>query len=210
MSAKAVIFDLDGTLADSIPLVIEIVNDLKVVNRELTRDDYEKAKNLSVKAILKEFNIPVWRAPEILVKGRAALTQRINEVPFFEGMDSVLRQLAKSHRLFVMSSNSLENVQKFLEIHGIEGSFEEIYGGVGIFSKPKMLRRIVKEHGLEKTDTYYIGDEIRDVEAARKARLKSVAVTWGFNGEKILREHVPDHIVHTPKELQQLFGEAAA
>ena len=210
MKQKAIIFDLDGTLADSIPLVIEIINEMKLFERKLTRADYERVKNLSVKAILKEFNVPLLKAPGLLVKGRAALTKRISEVPVFAGMDSVVIRLAKDHRLFVMSSNSLVNVQKFLEIHKIEEPFEEIYGGVGIFSKPKMLRKIVREHALDKAHTYYVGDEIRDVEAAKKAGLKSAAVTWGFNGEKILRQHKPDHIVHTPKELQQIFAKDKA
>jgi phosphoglycolate phosphatase len=202
-----IIFDLDGTLADSIPLVIEIVNDLDILDRKLTRDDYEKAKNLSIKAIFKELGVPIWRAPGILVKGRAALTQRINEVPLFAGMDTVVRELTKEHRLFVMSSNSLVNVQRFLEIHHIKEPFEEVYGGVGIFSKPRMLRKIAKEHGVKTTDAYYVGDEVRDVEAAKKAGLKSVAVTWGFNGERILLEHEPDYLVQTPKELRAVFKE---
>lgn len=200
-----IIFDLDGTLADSIPLLIEIVNDLGVVDRKLTRDDYEKAKNLTVKEILKELGVPLWRAPGLLVKGRASLTKRIHEVPFFEGMDKTVRDLSRRHHLFVMSSNSLENVQKFLENHKIENVFQEIHGGVGIFSKAKMLRKIVKERGLDPAKTYYVGDEIRDVEAAKKAGLKSVAVTWGFNGEKILRKHAPDFIVKIPGKLTDIF-----
>jgi phosphoglycolate phosphatase len=204
--AKAsIIFDLDGTLADSIPILIEVVNDLKIVNRPLTRDDYERAKNLPVKAIFKELGVPLWHAPGILVKGRAALTQRITEVPVCAGMEVVVKQLAKDHRLFVMSSNSLTNVQQFLDLHDMRGQFEEIYGGIGIFGKPKMLRKITKEHRLDAGSTYYIGDEIRDVEAAKKAGLRSIAVTWGFNGEKILATHQPNYIVHSPKELQKIL-----
>lgn len=200
-----IIFDLDGTLADSIPVVIEIINELGVISKKLTRDDYEKAKDLTVKEIFKELGVPIWRAPGLLVRGRAALTQRIDEVPFFAGMDKVIHDLSRKHHLFVMSSNSLVNVQRFLEVHKIENSFQEIHGGVGIFSKAKMLRRIVKERGLNPSTTYYVGDEVRDVEAAKKAGLKSVAVTWGFNGEKILKAHEPHFLVHTPEELRKIF-----
>jgi phosphoglycolate phosphatase len=203
-----IIFDLDGTLADSIPILIEVVNDLKIVDRTLNRDDYERVKNLPVKAIFKELSVPFWHAPGILVRGRAALTQRISEVPFCEGMDDVVKRLAKKHRLFVMSSNSLDNVQRFLDLHAMREPFEAVYGGVGIFGKSKMLRKITDEHKLEKNLTYYIGDEIRDVEAAKKAGLKSVAVTWGFNGETILIKHKPDFLVRSPKELQKVFDGA--
>ena len=205
INPKNIIFDMDGTLADSIPILIEVMNDLKIIQRTLTRDDYERAKNLPIKAILKELGVPLWRAPGILVKGRAALTKRINEVPFFTGMDTAVEILAKDHQLFVMSSNSLVNVQKFLDIHGIRDYFEEVYGGVGIFGKARMLRKIIEDHGLEKADTYYIGDEIRDVEAAKKAGVNSIAVTWGFNGEELLETYSPNHIAHTPEELQKIF-----
>jgi phosphoglycolate phosphatase len=204
-SKPAIIFDLDGTLADSISVLLEIINEMKIINRELTYTDYEKAKDLSVPAILKEFNIPLLKAPGLLVKGRGELTKRIEEVPFFAGMDKVVQSLAKDHRLFVMSSNSLENVQKFLELHGIRQSFEDVHGGVGIFSKAKMLKKIVKTHKMDSAETYYVGDEVRDIEAAKKAGLRSIAVTWGFNGEHFLRAHNPDYLVRTPKALQDVF-----
>lgn len=203
---STIIFDLDGTLADSITVVIDIVNEMKIIESDVTRGDYERVKNLPIKTILKEFNISVWRAPALVVKGRTALTKRINEVPFFSGMEQVIEQLAKDHRLFVMSSNSLENVRKFLKLHGIDRHFEQVYGGVGIFGKAKMLRKVIKDHNIAAADTYYVGDETRDIEAAKKAKLHSVAVTWGFNGEKILKSHKPEHLVHTPEELQQVFG----
>lgn len=202
---RNIIFDMDGTLADSITTLLEVANDLGVLNRRITRADYERSKNLSVKDIFKEFEVPIWRAPALVVKGRAALAHRINDVPFFAGMDVLVQELSKDHRLFVMSSNSLENIQKFLENHGINESFESIYGGVGIFGKSRILRKAMKEHGLAAVDTYYVGDEVRDIEAAKKAGVRSVAVTWGFNGEEILRKRKPDYIVHNTKELQEIF-----
>lgn len=208
-SGKAIIFDLDGTLADSFSIGIEIINELKVIQRPFTREDYERVKNLTIPAILKEFGVPLWRAPHLLMKGRAALTKRMHEIPFFEGMDEVIHELAKDHRLFVMSSNSLVNVRKFLKIHNIRRPFEQIYGGAGIFSKAKVLSRVTRQHKLDKQHTYYVGDEVRDVIAAKKAGLKSVSVTWGFNGEQILAAQNPDYIVHTPKELQEIFTQEA-
>lgn len=204
---KAIIFDLDGTLADSIPLLIEIVNEQQILGRKLTRADYEQAKNMTIKEAIKKFNIPLWRVPAILVKGRAELTKRINEVPLFEGMDTVLRQLAGNYHLFVMSSNSLVNINKFLEHHNINGLFEKVYGGVSVFGKAKMLKKIITEQGLDPHACYCVGDEVRDIDAANKAGLSSVAVTWGLNGEKSLRARNPDHLVHTPGELKLVFKE---
>ncbi len=204
-SDKAIIFDLDGTLADSITVGLEILNELKVIERTVTRDDYDRTKNMTIKAIFKEFGIPLWRVPQLAMRGRSALTKRMHEIPFFEGMDDTIQALAHDHRLFVMSSNSLANVRKFLEIHHVREPFEQIYGGVGIFGKAKALNRIIKQHDLDRSQTYYVGDEVRDVVAAKKARLKTVSVTWGFNGEEILSAQNPDYIVHTPQELRDVF-----
>jgi len=199
----AIIFDLDGTLADSLSLGIEILNDLKIVDHTVTREDYERVKNLAIPAIFKEFGVPLWRAPQIAVKGRKALTKRIGEIPLFPGMSETLQVLSEKHRLFVVSSNSLVNVRKFLDHHKVRSLFEQVYGGVGLFNKAKVLGRIVKQHNLVRQRTFYVGDEVRDISAAKKVRLRSIAVTWGFNGENILRSKSPDFVIHSPMELMK-------
>lgn len=203
--AKSIIFDLDGTIADSLSAGIAVLNEMKIIDRTVTREDYEKTKNLTIKDIFKEFGVPMWRAPQLAVKGRIAIAKRISEIPFFEGMDETIHALSANHRLFIMSSNSLANVQKFLELHNVRKPFEQIYGGAGIFGKAKVLNKVIRQNGLDKNKTYYVGDEVRDVLAAKKVGLKSVSVTWGFNGDKILSAQNPDYLVHTPKELKQVF-----
>lgn len=202
----SIIFDLDGTLADSMDVAIDIINDMHIVDRPVTRDDYERTKNLTIPAIFKEFGVPLWRAPQLVVRARSEITKRIHEIPLFDGMNDAINSLAIHHSLYVMSSNSLGNVRKFLEQHNIRRSFDQIYGGAGVFGKTKALNRVVRQHKLDKQCTYYIGDEVRDIVAAKKAGLKSVAVTWGFNGEEILTAQKPDYIVRTPDELMAIFA----
>lgn len=202
----SIIFDLDGTLADSLGVGLDILNEMHLVEHVITREDYERTKNLTIPAIFKEFGVPLWRAPQMAIHARAEITKRIHEIPFFDGMDDAISALAqKNYRLFVMSSNSLANVQKFLEIHNVRKPFEQIYGGAGIFGKAKALNKVVRRHGLDKSKTYYVGDEVRDVVAAKRAGLRPISVTWGFNGEKILAAQNPEHIVHTPAELKKLL-----
>lgn len=205
--AVNLIFDLDGTLANTWSAAFEVVNDLKLLNNKLTPKDYERLKNMPVKKVLKELNIPIWRAPRLLIKGRVALASHLTEIPAFKGIPEVIGRLGVSdNQLFVMSSNSHSNIARLLGVYGIEKSFLHTYGGVGIFSKASVLKKIIKDYKLDKSKTYYIGDEARDIEAAKRAGIRSVAVTWGFNGEKILRENKPDHVVHTPSELSKLFS----
>jgi phosphoglycolate phosphatase len=200
-----VIFDFDGTLADSLLTILEIFNELSVIDRQLTEEDIQTLRNLPPIAAAKHLGIPLWRAPGLLVKGRAALAQRLTDLELFPGMADVLAQLDKDgHQLFVISSNSLGNVRLFLKHHGVKGHFQKLYGGVGIFGKSTVLKRVLKTHQLDPAQTYYVGDETRDVEAAKKAGVKSVAVTWGYNGTQILGRYNPDYLANKPKDLLKI------
>ncbi|MFZ1324135.1 MAG: HAD hydrolase-like protein, partial [Candidatus Saccharimonadales bacterium] len=56
-------------------------------------------------------------------------------------------------------------------------------------------------HGLKRKDTVYIGDETRDIQAARMAFIRAVSVTWGFNTRRILEKQRPAYLIDTPEEL---------
>jgi phosphoglycolate phosphatase-like HAD superfamily hydrolase len=201
-----IIFDLDGTLADTWPVAFKMANDMNLLGRQISEEEYQRVRNMHAKEMLEFLDIPFWRVPKLLVKGRAALAERIVDVPVFPGMEEALKTLKKNgYELCIMSSNSLENVQKFLANHNLSEYFIEVQGGIGVFAKAKTLKKFVKEREGIVTDMYYVGDEVRDVEAAKKVGLHAISVTWGINGEKILSEYKPDYIVHTPAELTALF-----
>jgi len=64
----------------------------------------------------------------------------------------------------------------------------------------------LKERNFDPQSVFYVGDETRDVEAARKAGVKTIAVTWGFNGEDILKKQKPDYLARRPEELIALLN----
>ncbi len=204
-SQKAIIFDFDGTLADSLVIGIEVANSMGLLSNNLTRADFERVKNLTIIEILRELNVSLWRVPQLLVMMRSAITKRIDEIKFFPGVQEAIKELSKDYRLFVMSSNSLRNVRRFLNNYEMSDYFEKLYGGVGLFGKAKIMNHIVKKHKLDKQATCYVGDEVRDIIAAKKAGLSIVSVTWGFNGEQILKSQNPDFIASTPKEIIKFF-----
>src|SRR5262245_13801927 len=97
-------------------------------------------------------------------------------VPLFPTLPRVLRGLRGAGcRLGVLSSNAEGNIRACLRAHQVEELFEAVVG--------------------------YVGDEVRDIEAARKA-----AVTWGFNTRDLLARHRPDHLVERPDQLLGLLG----
>jgi phosphoglycolate phosphatase-like HAD superfamily hydrolase len=70
--------------------------------------------------------------------------------------------------------------------------------------KPREFHRILKKRKVAKDEVIYIGDESRDVEAARESGIKVISVTWGYNSREALSAHRPDFIAETPDELQQI------
>jgi phosphoglycolate phosphatase len=107
-------------------------------------------------------------------------------------------------RLGVLSSNKEDNIRRCLRANGVENLFSFVVGYPKLFGKGKALRRILRAERLEKSDVLYVGDEVRDVEAARKAGVAVVAATWGFHAESILRDSRPDQIIADPGQLAEL------
>lgn len=205
MQQKNIILDFDGTLADSLPLVIELFNAMSLRNK-LTEREIDKFREMSAKDLVTHLGVPLWRVPALLVKGRIDLGRRLHEVPIFPGMEEVVRRLfADGHTLFLLSSNSSENIRAFLKAHDIERYFTNIHGNTGIFSKAKALRHIMKRYRLNAADCFSIGDEVRDIEAAHRAGITSIAVSWGYNGPTLLKTYRPDFIVDKPQAILDIF-----
>ncbi len=200
-----IIFDFDGTLADTLPAARALFDKMQL-RPPVTDAEVAHWRGLTLRRVLQEVGIPMWRVPRLLVVARADFALIVKTVEVFKGLDTVLAGLkADGHELFVVSSNSSQNIQDFLKRHKIDAYFDHAYGGASVFGKSKDLRLIIKNDKLDRLQTIYVGDETRDIEAARRAGIRSISVTWGFNATEILRSHNPDFMADTPDDLAQLF-----
>jgi len=204
---KNIIFDFDGTLVNSLPVAIEIYYELVPKAPRVTEQDIKRLRKLPAREIMKELRIPLRKVPGLLVKGRTMLAERMDEIHLFDGIYDVVTIDNPNIQLFIMSSNSEHNVHRTLKANKIDTVFRSVNGGVGLFSKASALKKLVKAHHLDKADTYYIGDEVRDIEAAKKVGLQSIAVTWGYNDSEILSTREPDFLLRNPKELKKILME---
>ena len=84
--------------------------------------------------------------------------------------------------------------------------FQFIHSEANYFGKTRLLKKIINQYKLDKSRVFYIGDETRDIEAAKQSGLHSIAVTWGFNSEKILSQHEPDFIARKPEDLLTILS----
>lgn len=198
-----VIFDFDGTLADSLSVALEVANSMKFT-RPLTMDDYYALRNVPTREILKQLNIPVWKVPKLVTRGRKLLKKQADQINPHPGIAAVLPQLiADGHELYVVSSNSPELVRSFLRRHKLADHFNLVVGNIGIFGKAAALKRL-RATFLLTEDVYYVGDETRDIDAAKKVGMRMIAVSWGYNGIEALGAHEPDYLVRRPSEIRKV------
>lgn len=203
---RHVIFDFDGTLADSLPLFIELAQEL--VGVTISQDDIERYRNMPSREILKEVKVPIYRFPSLLVKGKALMMKRMNEVKAFPGLNGVVEELGANsgRKLYVVSSNSAGIINSFLETNNLSDNFASIYGNVGLFSKAQAIKKVMKREGFDISDSVYIGDEVRDIEAAQKVGMPIISVTWGFNGKKLLEKSKPNYLIDKPEEILKIVN----
>ena len=203
MHFKLVVFDFDGTIADTLQHSHRILNQLAEdygFNR-LEPSELDRAKDMTATQLIRYLRIPKRKIPIILGRGKKMLRQNIAEVPVCQGMDSLIQDLKeKGWRMGILTSNSVENVEAFLRSKGLQ-HFEFISSVNGISGKHKHMRAICRTFSLRPEDMLYVGDESRDVKAARKVRVPVAACSWGFNSEEALESYKPDFLVKDPQEL---------
>lgn len=206
---KAILFDFDGTIADTFAVAVPIFNELskEFHYRSVTEDEIPAARKMSAREIMKEFGIPVKAVPALAQKGLKMLHAKMEEISPFGEIPQLLHSLRKSTvALGILSSNSSDNVGLFLRKHDLE-VFDFIRCSSRLFGKAKEIRKILKENGWKKNEVLLIGDECRDIEAAQKAGIPVVAVAWGFNTKEALQSLNPDALVSTPGELAGFLAE---
>lgn len=204
---KHLIFDFDGTIVDNFDLVSELVHryfEKEHVN--VTVSD-EELRQQGVKAAMKALRISKIKMIKLALSVKKEIYQRLLEFPPFSELKTVLPRLRKSAQLSVFSTNKKENIKRYLKKYKLARDFDGVFEDRSYFGKHHGLINILKSLKLHPDKVVYIGDEVRDIEAAKKAGIKSAAVLWGFEGEKPLRASNPDYILPRPSELLRLVNE---
>jgi phosphoglycolate phosphatase len=200
---KVVIFDFDGTVADTLQTVVSVLNSLSrsFGYKFIEQKDVEDLRNKNPEEILKFLEISYFKVPFIARKATHALSSTMSELKPMPHIEASLVYLkSKGYTLGIVTSNSVKNVQTFLQSNDI-AYFDFIYS-CGLFRKRSVLHKLAKQFKTESSQPLiYIGDETRDVDAAKHAGMKVIAVTWGLNARPLLEQHHPDAIVDTPQEL---------
>ncbi|ANC91386.1 HAD family hydrolase [Azospirillum humicireducens] len=205
---RLAIFDFDGTLADSFPWFIGVLNgvaDRYGFNR-VRRDEVEQLRGYDARQIMRHLRVANWKLPFIASHMRRLMARDIEGIRLFDGIPDMLRMLnGRGVTVAIVSSNSVENIRRILgpDAAGQVGH----YGcGASLFGKAAKFRKILKMTGIPADRAIGIGDEVRDIDAARKVGIGCAAVAWGYARADALAARRPDRLLARVDEIAGLFG----
>jgi phosphoglycolate phosphatase len=202
-SIKVIIFDFDGTIADTTTSIAEIFNKIapKYNLPFFKESDLDYLRDNSMSELIQRYDIGPVKLLKLVAEIQSELKNNIENTPPIPGMIQVLNDLEKQGvAVGIVSSNTTENIRLFLAKNKIT-NIGFVYSEKTLFGKGKILTNLIRKQRLSKSEVIYVGDEVRDVDAAFEARVFSAAVTWGFNSEKRLKRARPDFIVNKPRDL---------
>ena len=199
---RLAMFDSDGTLADTLPWMRSVFNELAVEHgfRRVEAGEYEQFQDLHGAALLRELGLPLWKLPRVVTSMRRRMAEHTGEFSLFPGISDVLHRLAAGGvQLAVVSSNSRENVERVLSENA--RLIAHFACGVSMLGKAAKLCQVIRRSGVQPSHAIYIGDEIRDAEAAAKAGIAFGAVTWGQHRKEILLKQNPAEVFVSVQEI---------
>jgi phosphoglycolate phosphatase len=204
---KYVIFDFDGTLADSRLVLVSAWNLLakKYNFKEMKLEELDAMKKLSIKERSKLLKLPLYKLPVILPQFFQLYRQSIKDIKSFNGIKEMLNGLEKKgYKIAVISSNSKENILYFLR-HYHMNNIKEILCSSKIHGKDRLINRFLREKNLKPSEVIYVGDEHRDLVACKKTGIKMIWVGWGYDAEEIVDPLKPDYKVYTPADILKVL-----
>jgi phosphoglycolate phosphatase len=187
------IFDLDGTLADSFPWFLRTINDVadRFNFRRVADEDIEGLRHASSREILARLEVPLWKLPAIARHARRLKAEAANEISLFPGVEAMLRTLAENGlQLALVTSDSEANARE--KLGEAAALFSHFDCSASLFGKPAKFRRVIGRAGVAPGQVIAIGDEVRDIEAARSVGIACGAVCWGYAAPAALRALGPD------------------
>ena len=203
MAKNAIIFDFDGTIADTLPPLINILNKLsgKYGYKAIKESDVNTLRGKTSKEMLKSVGISMLKLPFVVKSVKSELRREIEFLKPAIGIKKALFQLKKQgYKLGIVTSNSEENVKKFLEANNLP-RFDFVYSGSSFFGKAGMIKSLRESQRFKTEEAVYVGDETKDVDAAKNAGVQIISVSWGFNSRQILEKQKPDFLIDAPNEL---------
>lgn len=205
---KLLLFDFDGVLADSTSQTLRCTKQAAASighECEPTLEILRSLKRMEFEAFAERLGIAHESIPRFVEAAYKELTSGSYAPSIYDGMAGVVKELSKEALMGIVTGSVSGFVQRFLEAHGLGTEMSFIMGIDHPGSKVEKIGQLLKRTGRSPQGTWMIGDAVSDVEAAKAAGVKSVAVSWGYQDIRLLQASAPDHVVNSPDELLWLL-----
>lgn len=175
---------------------------------EITAEDISKIRGMPFQEILKKYKLSLFKIMLRRKEIMKTVKEYLENVEPIAGVKEMLTELKEvGYSLFILSSNDKDNIESFLKKHGI-GQISKVYSERNLLGKSESLKKILKQLGMKNDgNIYYVGDETRDIEAGKKAGVKTIGVVWGLNTKQILESFEADFVAGKPAEIVKYLTE---
>lgn len=207
---KHIVFDFDGTIADSAQVALEVYNGiaLEYNYKELTMEKYKSLSRLTIKKRFQEIGVPYykpWVILELIKKAKKEYGRLINSIHLFDGISGVLEELKnRGYIISIISTNSRDNIIRFIEEKNID-FIDEVYSSKGLYGKVEVLKHYLKKNKINKKELLYVADELRDLKVCQKLNVDILSVTWGFDSEELLKKYKPTYLINKVEDILNIL-----
>lgn len=205
---KLAIFDFDGTLGDTMGWFLDTSDAMadRFGYLKIDRSRLDTLRHMSARELMKLQKLPALKMPMIAAHFHKLMAQDAGSIRMFDGAPDVLRGLHEAGiKLAVVSSNTEANIRVVLgpELSALVSRFD---CGATVFGKASKFRRVLKTLGVSPSEAISIGDEIRDLDAAREVGLATGVVCWGYTAPEALRAQKPGHVFERVEDILGQIG----
>ena len=200
---RLAIFDFDGTLADSGDWFLSIADDLadRFKFRHVAPDEVEALRGRTTRDVIRYLGIPRWKLPAMARYVHALLGEQVDRISLFDGVGALVEELtAAGVQVALVTSNAEANARAILG-PAITARIVQFECGASLFGKARLFRRVLRRSGVDAAHAIAIGDETRDLIAARKAGIDSAAVLWGYANRDALSALAPNAMFDAPGDV---------
>ena len=202
------LFDLDGTLVDSIELILNSARHAFVdfAGQAPTDDEWRASIGRPLQAVLREYAPDDAEADRLLGRYREyQLANHDRLLHAYDGIVAALREFsARGHPLAVVTSKSDWLAHKALELVGIDNLFPVLVGCdtcVNHKPHPEPVERALALLNVPASNAIFVGDSPHDIESGRAAQVYTIGVTWGAFTREEMETSGADAVIHDISEL---------
>lgn len=206
---KAIILDYDGVIVDSLKPLMEVSNSLAVkykYSQTKDKDEFAKVFDRNLFNPVQCFKLTGLRAPIYLKDLKQKLKEANKKTKIIPGIGQLANVLSEHFKLAIVSNNFKDIINDTLTREKIKEKFEVIVSGEEDNNKCKLIKSCLEKLKLSQHEVVFICDTYVDVMHGKDARVKTIAVTWGYQLRPKLLTASPDFIVEKPSELLEALN----